>query len=132
MNWYKLANIYLPLTRHSRDSIQVISRSSALDQNSSRVLLSILPHDSFLKQQELVQKQTILLKAVEDIFCLTALSEIQIAIEKVLQISQSLISGNIQCIYQIDNKLSQYVKVGSTENPASPIFPSVVSPDPAE
>ncbi len=119
------------LTRHSRDSIQVISRSSALDQNSSRVLLSILPHDSFLKQQELVQKQTILLKAVEDIFCLTALSESQIAIEKILQISQSLISGNVQCIYQIDNKLSQYVKVGSTENPASPIFPSAISPDPA-
>ena len=115
------------LKRHARDEIEVITRSSALDQSSNRVLLSILPLESFIKQKEDLNNQEILFKAIEGLFCLTSLSDIESAVDQALQVSRSLISGKVICVYQTDNQLSQYNKIGTTENLDIPIFPSVAA-----
>ncbi len=115
------------LVRHSRDSIQVITKSSALDQSSNRVLLTITPHESYIKQKNETQQLDLLLTTVESIFCLTSVSDIQTAVASALNICQKLVSANILCVYQFDSKLSQFSKITSTENPTIPIFPSAVS-----
>lgn len=115
------------LKRHAWDEIEVISRSSALDQSSNRVLLSIIPLESHIKQQEDLHSQEILFKTIEGLFCLTALSDIESAIDQALEVSRSLISGKIICVYQTDNQLSQNNKIGTTENLDLPIFPSVAT-----
>ena len=115
------------LKRHARDEIEVITRSSALDQSSNRVLLSILPLESFIKQKEDLNNQEILFKAIEGLFCLTSLSDIKSAVDQALQVSRSIIGGKVICVYQTDNQLSQYNKIGTTENLDIPIFPSVAA-----
>ncbi len=117
------------LVRHSHDSVQVITKSSALDQSSNRVLLSILPHESYVKQKKETQRLDLLLNTVERIFCLTSVTDILTAMDAALKICANLITADILCVYQFDNKLSQFVKIASTENPTVPIFPSAVTED---
>ncbi len=111
------------LTRHLREPLDVILRSSALDQAGTWYLLTIIPQEQFQKQladQAWQEKYT---QSIQSLFRIISQPDLTTSLNKSLEVCQSLLHARTAVIYQYDSHLSQYQKIATTENKELPLFP---------
>ena len=111
------------LKRYNRESLEVIAKGNPLDPHSSRILVTILPYDSRIKNEEIAGKLQSTLQILGDMFSQISSSNLSDALNRLLELSTFLVPSKIQCVYQMDNRLSQFVKAVSIE-PELLIFPA--------
>lgn len=111
------------LKRYNRENMEVIAKGSPLDPHSSRILVTVLPYDSRVKKQETAGKLQSSLQVLGEMFSQVSNSNLPDALNRLLELSTFLVPSKIQCVYQMDNQLSQFVKVVSIE-PELSIFPA--------
>jgi PAS domain S-box-containing protein len=117
------------LTRHLREPVDVIVRSSMLDQAGTWYILTILPRDQFKKQQEETIWQEKYTEAIQHLFNIISQPDMTSSLAMGLSVCQKILQAGTICIYQYDSKLQQYKKAATTENKDVPIFPETISPD---
>lgn len=117
------------LSRHLRDPLDVIVRSTLLDEGGTWYILTTLPMDQYKKQIDDSAGQEKLTLAIQKLFMMISQPDMASSLNLAVEISQQLLHARIVTIYRYDAHLARYRKACSSENPDAPVFPEYLSPD---
>lgn len=117
------------LSRHLREPLDVIVRSTLLDQGGSWYILTITPSEQFKKQQDDITWQERFTRSFQDFFNIISQPDMTASLSLGIDVCQKLLQTRTVAIFRYDSKLAQYKKTATSENPDAPIFPEYISAD---
>ncbi len=111
------------LVRHNRDAIQVVTRSSPLDNTSQWQILELIPLTEYQLDQANEERQEKLLHAILDLANLGQQPDPESSMKVAMRIGRDLVGASLFCIYHADVQSPQIIKAASFESEAEPFFP---------
>jgi PAS domain S-box-containing protein len=111
------------LIRHNRDAIQVVTRSSPLDNSGQWQVLELIPLSEYQQDQADEERQEKLLQAMQDLAALSQQPDAENSMKMAMRIGRDLVGAALFCVYHADVQSPQIVRAAAIEPETEPFFP---------
>jgi two-component system, NtrC family, sensor histidine kinase AtoS len=111
------------LIRHNRDAVQVVTRSSPLDNTGQWQILELIPLTEYQMDQANEERQEKLLQAILELANLSQQPDAESAMKVAMRTGRDLVGASLFCIYHADVQSPQIIKAASFESETEPFFP---------